>query len=144
MKWNLGWVMRKNKPMENSKKRKFASPVFWWEENWRSKLWGVSNLKIFYTIDIKEMAAIFQFFHNSWHWYSISVNTHKTRDPNFGEVDNLKFFCMIDIKEMAAIYQFFHDDRHWYSISIDTQKTRDPNFGGSVNLNFSIQHIFTK
>ena len=44
----------------------------------------VSNLKIVCTIDINEMAAIFQFFHNGQHWYSISVDTQKTREPNFG------------------------------------------------------------
>ena len=58
-------------------------------------------------IDIKKMAAIFQFFHNGRHWYSISVDTQKTGDPNFKGVGNWKFFCTIDIKEMAAIFQFF-------------------------------------
>ena len=87
---------------------------------------GVSNLKFFYTIDIKEMAAIFQIFHNDKHWYSISVNTRKTGDANFGGVSNLKFFHMIDINEMAAIFQFFHNGQHWYSI--DTGKARDVNF----------------
>ena len=38
-------------------------------ENQRPKLWGVSNWKIFCKIDIKEMAAIFQFFHNDRCWY---------------------------------------------------------------------------
>ena len=41
--------MGKNEPMENSEKRKFE---------------GVGNLKIFHTVDINEMVAIFQFFHN--------------------------------------------------------------------------------
>ena len=31
-------------------------------ENWRPKLWGVSNLKFFTMININEMAAIFIFF----------------------------------------------------------------------------------
>ena len=53
------------------------------------------------------MAAIFQFFHNGQHWYSISVNTWKTKDPNFWGDGNLKFFRMIDINKMAAIFQFF-------------------------------------
>ena len=35
------------------------------KENQRPKLWGrVSNLKFFHMININEMAAIFQFFHN--------------------------------------------------------------------------------
>ena len=45
---------------------------------------GVSNLKIFHMIEIKEMAAIFQFFHNGWCWYSVSIDTQKTGDPKFG------------------------------------------------------------
>ena len=87
----------------------------WHSENQRPKLWGVGNLKFFCMIDINEMVAIFQFFHNGWCWYSVSVDTQKTGDPNFGGVGNWKFFHMIDIKEMAAIFQFFHNGQHWYS-----------------------------
>ena len=90
------------------------------------------------------MAAIFQFFYNGRCWYSISANTWKTGDPNFGEFGNLNFFHTIDIKEMATIFQFFHNGQCWYSISIDTQKTGDPNFGGSVFWNFSIWLILKK
>ena len=46
---------------------------------------GGGNLKFFHMIYINKMAAIFQFFHNGQHWYSISVDTQKTRHPNFGE-----------------------------------------------------------
>ena len=99
-------------------------------EKWLPNFEGVSNLKFFHMINIKEMAAIFQFFHNGWWSYSISIDTQKTRDPNFGEVGNLKCFHMINIKEMAAIFQFVHNGQWWYSISIGTRKTRDPNFGG--------------
>ena len=60
---------------------------------------------------INEMAAIFQFFHNGQHLYSISIDTQKTRDPNFGGLGNLKFFCMIDINKMAAIFPLFHNGR---------------------------------
>ena len=67
----------------------------------------VSNLKFFRTINIHKMVAIFQFFHSGKHLYSISVDTQKTRDPNFVVVSNLKFFHTIDIYEMAAIFQFF-------------------------------------
>ena len=28
LQWNLEWVMEENEPMENSEKRKFASPGF--------------------------------------------------------------------------------------------------------------------
>ena len=106
---------------------------------------GVSNWKLFHIIDIKEMAVIFQFFHNGWCWYSLSVDTQKTGDPNFGGGGNWKFFCMIDSKEMAAIFQFFHNGWHWYSLSVDTRKSRDPNFGGgSVIEYFSMQSILKK
>ena len=54
---------------------------------------------------IYEMVAIFQFFHNDQCKYSISVDTWKTRDPNFGGgVGNLKFFHMMHIYEMAATF----------------------------------------
>ena len=33
---------------------------------------GVGNLKFFCMMHIYEMAAISHFFHNGWHWYSIS------------------------------------------------------------------------
>ena len=101
-------------------------------ENRRPKLWGgVSNLKFFHMININEMRAIFQFFHNGQLWYSISVDTQKTGDPNFGGgVSNLKFFRTININEMRAIFQFFHNGPLWYSISVDTRKMGDPNFGG--------------
>ena len=95
-------------------------------------------------INIKEIEAIFQFYHNSRQWYSISIETWKTRDPNFWGVGNLKFVHMININKMAAIFQFFHNGRWWYSIFIDTQKTRDPNFRGSVIWNFYIWSILTK
>ena len=70
---------------------------------------GVGHLKFFCMVDINEMVAIFQFFHNGWHWYSISINIQKTGDPNLGGVGNLKFFHTIDINKMAAIFQFFHN-----------------------------------
>ena len=103
-----------NEPMENSEKRKFASPVFRWYsvsiDTWKTgdpNFGGVGNLKFFHTIDINEMAAIFHFFHNGRCWYSISVNTRKTGDPNFGGVGNLKFFCSTTINEMVTILIFF-------------------------------------
>ena len=43
---------------------------------------GVSNLK--FLQNIYKMAAIFQFFHNGQYQYSVSINTWKTRNLNFG------------------------------------------------------------
>ena len=102
-------------------------------ENRKSNFWGVGNLNFFCMIDINEMIAIFQLFHNGQHWYSISVDTWKTGDPIFWEVGNLKFFCTINIYEMAAIFQFFHNGQHWYSIPVDTWKAEDPIFLGGVS-----------
>ena len=74
--WNLGWVMRKNEPMEDSEKEnlhlQFSDFIMADADiPFPSKLGkletqtlGVSNLKFFCAIDIKEMAAIFQIFHN--------------------------------------------------------------------------------
>ena len=94
------------------------------------------------TIDIYEISAIFQFFHNGQHWYSVSVYTQKTQ--LWREVSNLKFFHTSNIYEMTTIFRFFHNGQHWYSTSINTQKTGDPNFGGSVIWIFSVQVIFMK
>ena len=58
-------------------------------ENQRPKLWGVGNLKFFHMIDIYEMAAIFQFFHNGQHWYSF--DTQRTGDINFPFIQFSKF-----------------------------------------------------
>ena len=49
--------------------------------------WGkleTSNLTFFHTIDIYEMVAIFQYFHNGQWSYAISIDTRKTGDPKFG------------------------------------------------------------
>ena len=70
---------------------------------------GVGNQKFFCMIDIYEMTAIFQIFHNGQCRYSISINTWKTVDLYLVGVSILKFFCMIDIYEMAAIFQIFHN-----------------------------------
>ena len=46
---------------------------------------------------IYEMAAIFWYFYNGQHWYSISVDTQKTGDPNsWGEVViwNFSIWCI--------------------------------------------------
>ena len=67
LKWNLGWVMRKNKPMENSKKENLHLQFSDEKKTGNPNFGGVINLKIFHMIDIKEMAAIFQFFHNGQH-----------------------------------------------------------------------------
>ena len=71
LKCSLGWMMRENDPMENSEKRKFASAVsadipflLTLGKPETQTLGGSVIGNFFRTIDIKEMAAIFQFFHN--------------------------------------------------------------------------------
>ena len=68
---------------------KHLMPIFRFcqhSENQRPKLWGIGNLKSFYTMNIYEMAAIFWFFHNGWCWYSVSIVTQKIRDKNFNKL----------------------------------------------------------
>ena len=56
--------MRKNKPMENSKKENLHLQFSDEKKTRDPNFGGVSNLKFFCTINIKGMAAIFQCFHN--------------------------------------------------------------------------------
>ena len=74
-------------------------------ENQRSKVWGgLSNLKIFHTIDMYEMTAIFQFFHNGWHWYSvIHWHSEKPETPTLRESVIWNLFPISWFYEMAAI-----------------------------------------
>ena len=68
----------------------------------------VTNLNFFHMIDIKEMAAIFQFFHNGWHWYSI--NTGKTGHVNFLLVQFSKF-------SVGSVFPVTHPRFH-YNINV--------------------------
>ena len=70
-------------------------------------LGGVGNLKFFCTINIKEMAAILQFFHNGWCWYSVSINTWKTGDPNFGGSVIWNFSVRSILKKLQPFFNFF-------------------------------------
>ena len=67
-------------------------------------LGGVSNWKFFCMIDIKEMAAIFQFFHNGWHWYSI--DTGKTGHVTFWLVQFSKFL-------VGSVFPITHSRFHY-------------------------------
>ena len=67
----------------------------------------IGNLKFFCTIDINEMAAIFNFFIMADAGILFLLTLRKPETQTLGGVSNLKFFCMIDIDEMAAIFQFF-------------------------------------
>ena len=85
-------------------------------------------------IDINQMAA---FFHNGQCWYSVSVDTQKTGDPNFGGSVIWNFSVWSILMKWQPFFNFFIMANCWYSISIDTQKTGDPNFGEVSNLKFS-------
>ena len=60
-------------------------------------------------IDIKEMAAIFNFFIMADADILFSLTLGKPETQTLGSVSNWKFFSTINIKEMAAIFQFFHN-----------------------------------
>ena len=106
---------------------------------------GVSNLKFFHTIDINEIAVIFQFFHNGWCWYSISIDTQKTRDPNFGGSVIWNFSIWSILMKWQPFFNFFIMTKadipltlgklemwifHWFSF---------PNF--SIGSVFPITHL---
>ena len=55
---------------------------------------------------LKTEMIIFPFFHNGQ--FSISVNTQRSRDPNFG-VNNLKFWCTTIFCKVRAIFLFSHN-----------------------------------
>ena len=94
------------------------------------------------------MAAIFLFFHNCQYRYSVSVDTQKSRDPNFregGGVSNLKFYRTLHIYEMATIFQFFHYSEHQYFLFLSTVgKPETQTLGRLVILDIAIWHIFMK
>ena len=90
------------------------------------------------------MAALFQFFHNGQCWYSISIDTQKTRDPNFGGSVIWNFSVWLILMKWQPFLNFFIMAWCWYSISIDTRKTGDPNFGGVGNLKFFSKSILMK
>ena len=53
------------------------------------------------------MVAIFPFFHNGWHWHSISVDTWKTRDPDFGGSVIWKFSIWCIFTKWWPYFDFF-------------------------------------
>ena len=86
--------------------------------------------------------AIFPIFHNGRHQFCISVNTRKTRDPNFRGIGNWKFCSRMHFWGATAIFQF--------SIMVDTnfvflltlRKPETQTLGGSVVGSFALGHIF--
>ena len=109
------------------------NPNFWGGSViWKFSIWSI----------LTKMAGIFHFFHNGQHWYSISVDTQKNGDPNFGGVSNLKFFRMIDINKMVAILNFFHNGQHWYSFSLTLGKQETWIFHWFSFLIFSVDSVF--
>ena len=101
---------------------------------------GVINLKFFHMINIYEVVAIFQFFHNGQHWYSISVDTWKTGDPIFGGSVIWNFSVWSIFMKWQPFFNFFimaDTDilfpltfilGHLCVVTFLTQKTRDVNF----------------
>ena len=77
-------------------------------ENWRLKLWGVSNLKFSVRSILKKLQPFFNFFIMADADIPFPLTLGKPETQTWG-VSNLKFFHMINIKEMAAIFQLFHN-----------------------------------
>ena len=114
------------------------------KENQKPKLGGVSNLKFFCKIDINKMAAIFQFFHNGQHWYSISVNTRKTGDPNFGESVIWNFSTQSILMKCQPFFNFFIRADADIPFLLTLRKPETQTLGGSVIWNFFVRSILTK
>ena len=91
------------------------------------------------------MVAIFQFFHNGWCWYSVSVDTRKTGDPNFGGGSVIwKFSIQLIFMKWWPFFNFFimgDTDIPFLSTlrKLETQILRR-----SVIWNFSVWLISTK
>ena len=83
LKWNLEWIQFFHKSQH------WYSVSIDTQKPETQTLEGVSNLKFLHMIDIYEIVAIFQFFHNGWHLYS--VDTQRTGDTNFPLVQFSKF-----------------------------------------------------
>ena len=117
----------------------------WYLENRKPKLWqGVSNLKIFHMININKMRAIFQFFHNGWCWYSISVDTQKTRDPNFGGSVIWNFFAPLTLTKWEPFFIFFIMANSDILFPLTLGKLETQTLGGLVIWNFSVPLILMK
>ena len=80
--------------------------------------------------------AIFPIFCNGQHQFCVSVDTQKTRDPNFRGVGIWKFCSRMHFWGATAIFPIFCNGRHQFCVSFDTQKARDPNFRGISNWQF--------
>ena len=114
------------------------------KENQRPKLWWVSNLKIFHTIDINEMAAFFQFFHNGQHWYFISISTRKTGDPNFGGSVIWNFSAWSILTKWQPFFNFFIMAQVDIPFPSTLGKLETQILERSVIWNFSVRLILMK
>ena len=86
--------------------------------------------------------AIFPIFCNGRYQFCVSIDTQKTRDPNFRGVSNWKFCSKMHFWGAMAIVSIFHNGWHQFCISVNTQKTGDPNFRGSVIGSFALGCVF--
>ena len=72
--------------------------------------------------------GIFLIFHNGRHQFCISVNTHRTADPNFWGVSNWEFCSTAHFWGVRAIFLIFHSGRHQFCISVNTHRIANTNF----------------
>ena len=111
-----------------------------------NQTFGVGHLEFFCTIDINEMIAIFQFFHNGQCWYSISINTWKTGDPSFGGGGLViwNFSVWLILMKWWLFFNFFIVANANIPFPLTLRKWRPKLWGGSVIWNFSVWLILMK
>ena len=88
--------------------------------------------------------AIFPFFHNGWCKFSISVNTERTGDPDFGDSVIGNFTVWWLFPELEPFFHFFTmADANFLFLS--TQRGLETqSMGDSVIENFAIRPVFTE
>ena len=100
LKWDLGWVMGKNEPMENSEKRNMHLHLRFSDDI-------PFPLTLSCTIDINEMRAIFQFFIMADADIPFPSTLGKPEPQTLGGVSNLKFFIRSILTKCKSFFNFF-------------------------------------
>ena len=118
--------------------------VLWWG-HWTKRKFG--GLVIWYFsvwCIFMKWQPFFQFFHNGWHWYSISVNTWKTGDSNFGGLVIWHFSVSSLFTKWQIFFNFFVMANADILFLLTLVRLETQTLEGSVIWNFSVQCIFTK
>ena len=94
----------------------------WHSENQRPKLWGDQQFEIF------------QFFHNGRCWYSISIDTQKNIDPNFGGSVIWNFSIWLLFTKWQPFFNFFIMAYSDIPFPLTLRKPETQTLGGVSNL----------